>query len=86
MNSFPYIVQCGAEMAARHFEEAARVLSTGGRFLILNYAYGSDPVRDRAEIQAMADASGLRLLRASTGDFSLWDGATFILERPLPEG
>jgi SAM-dependent methyltransferase len=85
VDSFPYIVQCGADMAARHFEEAARVLRIGGRFLILNYAYDSDPVRDRAEIQAMADAAGLRLLRASIGDFSLWDGSTFILDRPLPE-
>jgi ubiquinone/menaquinone biosynthesis C-methylase UbiE len=85
VDSFPYIVQCGAEMAARHFAEAARVLRTGGRFLILNYAYDSNPARDRAEIQALAEAAGLRLLRASTGDFSLWDGATFILERPLPE-
>jgi SAM-dependent methyltransferase len=80
IDSFPYIVKCGQAIVRRHFEEAARVLAPGGFFLILNYSYSRDPKKDRDELWEMADATGFRLLRASAGDFKLWDGATTLLQ------
>lgn len=85
-DSFPYIVQCGPELARRHFEEAARILKPGGFFLIVNYSYRGNLEKDRRELTENAAANGLTLLRAGTGDFKLWDGATFLMRRNVETG
>lgn len=82
VDSFPYIVQAGHEMVHQHIGEAARVLAPGGDLLILNYSYRRDAARDRHELQAHAEAAGLAVLRAGTGDFTLWDGLTYHLRKP----
>lgn len=83
VDSFPYLVQVGPELAARHVEEAARVLKPGGDLVILNYSYRGDPGRDRADLAALA-AGRFRLLRAGERPFRLWDGTAFHLCRLCP--
>ena len=80
INSFPYLVQAGAALAARHIEEAARVLRPGGDLVILNFSYRGDPDRDRAEILAAAQGR-LELVRAGERPFRLWDGLAFHLSK-----
>ncbi len=84
VDSFPYIVQAGETLVRCHFEEAGRVLKPNGALLILNYSYRGDWMRDRGEMITMAGAAGLALKRAARGDFTLWDGATFLLKREGP--
>ncbi len=81
VDSFPYVVRCGADLVAHHFAEAARVLKPSGRFLILNYSYRGDGERDVAELAAMAAATGFTILRAGVRDLRLWDGLTFLLQK-----
>ncbi|MBP1807416.1 class I SAM-dependent methyltransferase [Rubellimicrobium aerolatum] len=76
---FPYLVDSG--LAEAHLAESARVLRPGGHLLILNHSYRGDPDADRADLAVLAPPNGLRLRRAATGDFALWDAATFLLSR-----
>jgi SAM-dependent methyltransferase len=84
IDSFPYLVQAGGELAARHIEEAARVLKPGGDLVILNFSYRGDLDLDRADIAASADGK-LRLVRGGERPFRLWDGAAFHLAKPAAE-
>jgi SAM-dependent methyltransferase len=77
---FPYLVQAGAAPAM--LAEAARVLAPGGHLAILNYGY-RDLATDRAEIAALAPSLGLALRLAGERPFRLWDGAAFLLQRPV---
>jgi SAM-dependent methyltransferase len=79
VDSFPYIVRCGAELVRRHFEEAARVLKPDGHLLIFNYAYSGSPDEHRGDIAGHAAAAGFSILRNGTRDLALWDGVTFLL-------
>ena len=79
---FPYLVQTGAALVATHGREAARVLRPGGTLVILNFSYRNDPARDLADIEALAEDSGLVLARHGQRDFALWDGATFQIAKP----
>lgn len=76
---FPYLVQTG--LAEAHVAEAARVLRPGGHLLILNFSYGGDPERDRAQVAALAERHGLVARRTAEGDFVHWDATTFLLQR-----
>ena len=78
---FPYLVQSGSATVERHLEEVARVLVRGGHLAILNFSYCGDHQSDRAELDAAAARNGLALCRAATGDFALWDAATFLLRK-----
>jgi hypothetical protein len=57
------------------------VLATAGDLLIINFSYRGDPARDRADVDSLAQAFGLEILRAGTREFSLWDGLTFHLSK-----
>ena len=76
---FPYLVQAG--IAGRHVEEAARVLAPGGHLLVLNYSYRGDLGQDQDEAAALAGSHGLEVRRMESGDFALWDAATFLLRK-----
>lgn len=81
IDTFPYLVLAGEELAARHFDECARVLRTGGDLLILNYSYRGSLGRDRTDIRKNADAAGFKLLQDGIRPFKLWDGTVFRLVR-----
>ena len=79
---FPYLVSSPGALAERHMAEACRVLAPGGALLILNYAYGVDEDIEADAAIGLAQDAGLRLVRAATGDFDLWDGRTCHFLRP----
>lgn len=80
VDSFPYLVQAGGEIAARHFAEAARVLRPGGAFAILNLSYRT-PVEDASDAHAWAAAAGLKVRILNARPFKIWDGAAFLFDR-----
>jgi ubiquinone/menaquinone biosynthesis C-methylase UbiE len=82
VDAFPYLVQSGMTLAARHVAEAARVLRPAGDLLILNFSYRGDLAADRVEVARLAAASGLEVVRDGTRPFALWDGVAFHLRRP----
>jgi SAM-dependent methyltransferase len=76
---FPYLVMAGREIAARHVADIAGLLDPGGALAIFNYSYRGDPDADRADLARLAAECGFSVERNGTRDFSLWDGATFLL-------
>jgi SAM-dependent methyltransferase len=80
VDTFPYLIQAGPELAAQHIREAARVLRPGGDLVVLNYSYRGDLARDQADL-AGAAAGLFRTLRNGERPFRLWDGAAFHLAR-----
>ena len=80
---FPYLVLAGGGLTERLTTEFARVLRPGGTGLILNYSYRDDPESDRRDVTALATAAGLRVARNGTADFALWDGLSFLIEKPI---
>jgi SAM-dependent methyltransferase len=42
VDTFPYLVLSGRDLAERHMSDAARVLRPGGTLLVLNYSYLGD--------------------------------------------
>lgn len=82
---FPYLVAAGADLAARHVAEAARVLRPGGALAVLNFSYRGNPARDREDFRAAAAAAGLAVERDGTRDFTLWDGTSFVARKAAGE-
>ncbi len=82
VDSFPYVVQAGGEVADRHVADAARVLRPGGALAILNLSYRGDPGADRADAARWAAAGGWTLAVDGAAPFALWDGTAFLLRRP----
>jgi SAM-dependent methyltransferase len=82
IDSYPYIVAAGRELAESHVREAARVLRSQGSLVILNYSYRDDPATDVHEIARMAAECGLSIIRSGTRDFRLWDGRTYLMRKP----
>ena len=79
IDSFPYLVQAG--VAEAHFEDCARVLKPRGFLLAMNFSYRDDPVRDRADVEALSRRFGFQVQRNGSSDLRLWDGATFLLQK-----
>jgi SAM-dependent methyltransferase len=82
VDSFPYLVAADPAIAARHIAEAAELLAPNGALVILNYSYRGNLELDRAELRNFASLHGLAVERDGTRDFTLWDGATFLLRKP----
>ena len=80
VDSFPYIVQAGPDIAARHVSEAAAALRPGGALVVLNLSYRGDPASDRADAARWAAMAGLALQDHGT-PFRVWDGAAFVFRR-----
>jgi ubiquinone/menaquinone biosynthesis C-methylase UbiE len=81
IDSYPYIVAAGGELAETHMCEAARVLRSHGWFVILNYSYRGDPATDTHEIATLARECGLSIIRCGTRDFRLWDARTYLMRK-----
>jgi ubiquinone/menaquinone biosynthesis C-methylase UbiE len=81
VDSFPYIVQAGIDLAATHVREAARVLRPGGSLLIFNFSYRGDPEQDRADVRRLAHDARLDVVRDAIRPFALWDGVAFELRK-----
>ena len=77
VDSFPYIVQAGPDVAARHVSGAARALRPGGALVVLNLSYRGDPGADRADAEGWAAMGGLALRDHGT-PFRVWDGTAFV--------
>lgn len=78
-DSFPYLVRAGivdAQMA-----EIARVLAPGGDLLVFNWSYRGDPTADGDDVQRLAGANGMDVLRAGDRPFAIWDAAGFHLRK-----
>lgn len=78
---FPYLVQAGGGLAAKHVAEFARVLRPGGSVLILNYAYSKNLDGQRRELADLASKVSLQIERNGSADFALWDGRTFLMRK-----
>ena len=79
VDAFPYLVAADSALAERHVADAARLLPAGGALVILNYSYRGDLDADRNAVADLASRYGFTVLRNGTRDFTLWDGATFLL-------
>lgn len=77
IDSFPYILQCGGALATGWFEAAACALTSGGRFVILNFSYRKDPLGNQKEAARLGRAVGLRPVALGATPFRQWDGALF---------
>ena len=77
VDSFPYIVQAGPEVAARHVSGAARALRPGGALAVLNLSYRGDGAADRRDAAAWAQEAGLAWEDCGT-PFRLWDGTAHV--------
>ena len=80
VDSFPYLVQSGEALVARHFAEARRVLRPGGRFAILNYSYRGDAEGDRADVRRLAQEHDFEIKIDGEQPFTLWDGTVWLLQ------
>jgi SAM-dependent methyltransferase len=83
IDSFPCMFAADPEIPARHIRGCRRLLRSGGSLVILNFSYRSDDEADRRDVQKLAEANNLIVERLGTRDFSLWDGVTFLLSRPV---
>ncbi|HEX8166991.1 MAG TPA: class I SAM-dependent methyltransferase [Beijerinckiaceae bacterium] len=81
VDSFPYLVQAGPALLARHVAEAARVLQPGGDLVILNLSYRGDLDRDRRDLSDLTGGAFAIRRNGIQGEFRLWDGAAFHLSR-----
>lgn len=81
IDSFPYIVSAGGDLAQTCAAETARVLKPKGRFLILNYSYRGSPDLDDRDVARAALHHRFSILRNGTRDLSLWDARTYLLQR-----
>jgi SAM-dependent methyltransferase len=81
VDSFPYIVQAGMDLARTHFAEAARVLRPGGELVILQFSYRADIESDRDDIARLSGETGFEVKINGETPFALWDGAAFRMTR-----
>lgn len=81
VDSFPYIHQAGPQIVEAHFEEAARVLASGGEFVILHFSYRDSLQEDRAEVRRLSRAAGFTVVMNGAQPFKLWDGVAFRMRK-----
>ena len=81
VDAFPYLVAADPALAERHVADAAHLLPRGGALVILNYSYRGDLDADRHAVAELSERYGLTVERNGSRDFTVWDGATFLLRR-----
>ena len=78
VDSFPYVIQLGAETVAAHLQGARRVLRPGGAIVLLNVSY-EDEHDDAGLVTDWAERYGFELGVAGARPFQLWDGSASVL-------
>ena len=81
IDTFPYLVQSGMPLVERHFEEARRVLTQGGDFVILNFSYRDDLAADRSDVRRLAGAHGFELIVDGSQPLALWNGVAWRMRK-----
>jgi SAM-dependent methyltransferase len=81
VDTFPYLVAAGGDLAEHHVAGAARVLKPGGDLVILNFSYRGSLARDRADVRELAQLCALTVLVDGEHPFTRWDGTAFHLKR-----
>ena len=81
VDTFPYLVLSGHALVERYFHEIRRVLRPTGQFVLFNYAYGRDRDDVNAEVLALAQGSGLRVIHADDAPFQIWNGIGWLMQR-----
>jgi SAM-dependent methyltransferase len=84
VDSFPYIQRAGWEMVKRYVAEVARVLTSGGHFVIFNYSYRGYLAADRRDVAELARDSGFEVLVNGDRRLRTWDGVLFHLRLTPP--
>ena len=80
VDSFPYIMEAGTEIAIANIKEVRRVLRPGGRFLMFNFSYRGNDL-DRHDVTKIASKFGFDVLRCGECLFHYWNGAIFDLKK-----
>lgn len=83
-DSFPYVVQAGGDLPARHLAEAARVLRPGGRLCVLNWSYGGDREADVRQAARLAADAGLTAAAPGAPAFRSWDALALSFTKAGP--
>ena len=78
VDSLPFAVSAGEDVAARAIADLRRVLRPGGDLLVFNWSYRGDPALDEADAQSLP---GYDVVRAGERPFRIWDGVGFHLRR-----
>jgi len=81
LDSMPYIVGGGGELAETLLAETARVLAGGGHLAIFNYSYRGDAAADRRDLAELGRKAGLVPVLSGEQPFTLWDGTAYLLRR-----
>ncbi len=81
VDTFPYLVLAGGDLARTHLREANRVLKRHGSLVLFNYAYGGDRMADSEAFQRQAEDAGFAPVRLGTTDLAWWDGVTYHVRR-----
>jgi len=81
VDAFPYLVAADPALAERHIADSAELLAEDGALVILNYSYCGDLDLDRRTVAELTQRHGFGVERYGTRDFSLWDGASFLLRK-----
>jgi SAM-dependent methyltransferase len=84
VDSFPYIQRAGRGAVERYVAEVARVLTTGGHFVIFNYSYRGDLEADRRDVATLARAAGFDVRVNGENRLRTWDGVLFHLRLTPP--
>ena len=81
VDTVPYLLLSEGEIAERYFAEILRVSRTGGDVVILNFSYRDDVAADRGDLERMAQARGLSLVRTAERPCASWDAPAFHLKK-----
>lgn len=79
LDSFPYVAAEGEDRVVEQLAEFRRLLATGGRIRILNYAYAGDLASRASSLRRLAGVARLGFCAARPGGFAHWDGEVFDL-------
>ena len=81
VDSFPYVVGAGEQVARRHIADIGSILRPGGWCVILNLSYRGDDSQDERDLLDWTESTALSVACAAERPFTLWDGTAYTLKR-----